>query len=410
MRNLFAEHFEYSDEEIDLLWESCIFAFDTNILLGLYRYSDETKSELLNILDSIKDRILLPSHVAKEFFKNRFKVIGSQIKIISETESSIDNLTSKLKENKAHPHLPQDLSNSLEEVFLKLSEHLDSSKKLLEKKLTNDDIKYKLAEIFEGKISKEFSNDELKEIISKGKDRLNSDNPPPGYKDYELKIKKNKETTKHDEISAFGDLIIWNQLIEYAKDNGKSIIFITDDIKEDWQQRERGKSIGPRPELKKEFKEKSGHNFQMHTSFRFLELFNKHAKNKIDVKEDTINEVKEAYISDKTTPDNKEAHKETDCLNEEISEKTPELNFDLHRLETEKQILLSTTIREQIKIDVGITPESEHKVKKSEIKRMNSNIKSIEKEISMIKKKSEEKINKDSINSWLDILNKINTK
>jgi hypothetical protein len=271
-------------------------------------------------------------------------------------------------------------------------------------------IKYKLAEIFEGKISKEFSNDELKEIISKGKDRLNSDNPPPGYKDYELKIKKNKETTKHDEISAFGDLIIWNQLIEYAKDNGKSIIFITDDIKEDWQQRERGKSIGPRPELKKEFKEKSGHNFQMHTSFRFLELFNKHAKNKIDVKEDTINEVKEAYISDKTTPDNKEVHKETDCLNEEISEKTPELNFDLHRLETEKQILLSTTIREQIKIDVGITPESEHKVKKSEIKRMNSNIKSIEKEISMIKKKSEEKINKDSINSWLDILNKINTK
>ena len=63
-------------------------------------------------------------------------------------------------------------------------------------------------------------------------------------------------------------------------------------------------------------------------------------------------------------------------------------------LETEKQILLSTTIREQIKIDVGITPESEHKVKKSEIKRMNSNIKSIEKEISMIKKKSEEKYNR----------------
>ena len=46
---------------------------------------------------------------------------------------------------------------------------------------------------------------------------------PPGYKD-----------AKKDGVSKYGDLIVWAETYEYAVLNNKNIIFVTDDVKEDW--------------------------------------------------------------------------------------------------------------------------------------------------------------------------------
>ena len=86
---------------------------------------------------------------------------------------------------------------------------------------------------------------------------------PPGYKD------------KNDKIGfqIFGDLIIWKQIIEYASEIQKPIIFICNDLKEDWcyidgTTEKRIKS--PREELIKEISDEANIDFWMYNLAQFL--------------------------------------------------------------------------------------------------------------------------------------------
>lgn len=74
-------------------------------------------------------------------------------------------------------------------------------------------------------------------------------NIPPGYKD-----------GKKSDISKFGDLFIWKEIIEFSKSQQhKTIIFITNDLKEDWWQLDKNnKTLKINPLLKREFDENCG--------------------------------------------------------------------------------------------------------------------------------------------------------
>jgi len=41
MKSKFPEYFKLTKKEIQELWENALFTLDANILLNLYRYSDE---------------------------------------------------------------------------------------------------------------------------------------------------------------------------------------------------------------------------------------------------------------------------------------------------------------------------------------------------------------------------------
>lgn len=91
---------------------------------------------------------------------------------------------------------------------------------------------------------------------------------PPGYKDDDKKNKHGGDNNKH------GDYIIWRQIIDYAKEEEKNIIFITHDQKEDWWNIVHGKTVGPRIEIRKEFSEKTSQKFHMYSMNSFIERFN----------------------------------------------------------------------------------------------------------------------------------------
>ena len=61
----------------------------------------------------------------------------------------------------------------------------------------------------------------------------------------------------------YGDLILWFQIIDYAKEKKCPIIFVTNDVKEDWWQQEKDDKTKdtPRHELLYEFKDKTSQNF-----------------------------------------------------------------------------------------------------------------------------------------------------
>ena len=69
---------------------------------------------------------------------------------------------------------------------------------------------------------------------------------PPGYKD-----------EKKDGVSKYGDLLVWAETYTYAASNNKNIIFVTDDIKEDWWNILEDGSLSFRKELIKEFSKKT---------------------------------------------------------------------------------------------------------------------------------------------------------
>src|SRR6266567_2622681 len=90
-----------------------------------------------------------------------------------------------------------------------------------------------VTELFDGKVGKPYKTEEYKEIYKKGKERYEQ-KVPPGYMDIAKKSNNNNE---------FGDLVVWFQILDYAKGEARPIILITDDAKEDWWRDAGGEKI-----------------------------------------------------------------------------------------------------------------------------------------------------------------------
>ena len=119
----------------------------------------------------------------------------------------------------------------------------------------------------------------MEDIYNLGKKRFEQD-IPPGYMD------KDKQG-----IRKYGDLILWFQVIDKAKETDKSIILVTDDRKEDWWTRHRGKTIGPKAELIDEMISKANVSFYLYQTDPFMENAKKFLNKQ--VKKKAIDEVRE---------------------------------------------------------------------------------------------------------------------
>ena len=75
MKELFPGYYRPSEDEFSDLWKNCVFILDTNVLLNLYRYSEESRNDFIKVLHKIETRLWIPHQVALEFQENRTKVI-----------------------------------------------------------------------------------------------------------------------------------------------------------------------------------------------------------------------------------------------------------------------------------------------------------------------------------------------
>ena len=79
INDLFVGWFNYTDEEYQKILKDSRISLDTNVLLNLFRYSKKNSQETLNLLMSIKERLIFPYYTAYEFVKNRKKVASDSI-------------------------------------------------------------------------------------------------------------------------------------------------------------------------------------------------------------------------------------------------------------------------------------------------------------------------------------------
>lgn len=265
MKNEFIGYYRPTKEEKDVAWKTGVFIFDTNALLNLYRYSKATRDDFMNALEKIKERLYLPYHVALEFHKNRYAVIEDSIAKYDSLIEGIQDVFKKSIENhfnlvKKHPSIDIAPLKRLSDDFLS-----DIKKELKQQKSdhpdhhTKDDILEKITNLFLDNIGTKFSEKEIEDINLEGKIRYEK-KIPPGYKDNGTKSNRNE----------YGDLIVWKEIIKYAKTKKQPIIFVTDDQKEDWWTIEKGIPIRPREELIKEFLDETGIRILIYNADRFL--------------------------------------------------------------------------------------------------------------------------------------------
>lgn len=296
LRSLFREYYRPSEEEFRKMWEECYFIFDSCVLLNLYEYSEETTNDLFTLLNLIKDRIWLPHQVGVEFLRDRLNVIFRQKsayqKIISALENAMESFNETYKKANLQPtHRYIDSDSVLKKVSKKVElikaeirklskEHPEWPKK--------DDILDKVTELFEDDRHGEPFDEETYKNVCKEADTRYASSTPPGYMDAQ---KDNEDKTKQRK---YGDYIIWKQIISFAKKNKKSIIFVTDDVKEDWwklKDKTNKTILSPREELIKEMFEVAGVDYYSYQTNKFIEfardIFN------LQIGEDTIEEIKD---------------------------------------------------------------------------------------------------------------------
>lgn len=263
MRNSFPGNFIPTEEEFAKLWDEGKFCIDANILLNLYRYTTPTKKALEDSLDYVSDKLIITHHAAKEFFRNRLGVTSGQAEEYQKALKQIDNLYSILINKTKHPCVEGEIVQNLNELRPQLEAQLNEKYKTLVSRLNNDEILIYIENLLKGKVVSQFDEAKIQLLSTEGDQRYQKE-IPPGYKD-------GKKDNSGDPLRKYGDLIIWKQLIEYAKNESKPIVFITDDRKEDWWLEQNGKKIGPRPELIEEFRNDTKQLFWMYPVERFVE-------------------------------------------------------------------------------------------------------------------------------------------
>ena len=296
MKNKFFEYYIFSDEEkIKRIWDDAIIVLDTNVLLNLYRYSEDSKNNLLDVLEFYKDRLWIPYQVGLEFQQDRVSVYmdmnTAYDQIIASLDKETEEFIKRLNLAKYQRHPKIDIAwfeNQIKAETQRLCNHLIEKKNSCPNYSIKDEINERVAALFDEKVGDDFDETKLNNLYSEGQKRY-SEKVPPGYCDA-------KEKKERGNRHLYGDLILWKQTIQEASEKRCNVIFVTDDVKEDWYERVKGQTIGPRKELIREFREETQMDILIYPCHRFL--FYAKENMSVSVHQDTISEVNEIHKED----------------------------------------------------------------------------------------------------------------
>lgn len=290
MKTVFSEYYPISKEIINNAWDRGVFCYDANVLLNLYRYSNETRNKIFENIEYFIEKTIIPYQVCYEYHKNRRGVEDSLLSSYDEIIKIIEQVVNALESGdlaKYRKHcaldIDRDIIKPIKSTTTKVVKKINDTKSNHSSFLNASEIHEKISQLFDGKISDKFSEDELKRIYTEGKSRYDK-KIPPGFADYDNK--KNK-----GENSLYGDLIIWKHLVEISKSKNSDIIFVTDDRKKDWWDIHHGQIKGALPELYREFRELTTHNILIYSVEDYMKYAPEHSE--IAVPKKVINEIEE---------------------------------------------------------------------------------------------------------------------
>jgi hypothetical protein len=224
-----------------------LVVLDTNVLLSAYRFAPAARDELLTAMERLGDRLWIPDQVAHEFHKNRLDVIAGQDAAYQQVLDSInkhqhairEEVSDKIRALANRVALSDEESKRLQGLVSGCLDAASGNVETLRSKhgprelSSSDSILERLNTIFTGKVGDALTKDERVQSAEEAKRRMGA-KVPPGYEDSD----------------GTGDYLVWAQtLTEAAKRRTRWLLFITNDVKEDWYRVVKGQTISARPEL-----------------------------------------------------------------------------------------------------------------------------------------------------------------
>lgn len=294
MRDKFPGYFDPTKEEIARVWTTGTIALDTNVLLGLYKMPEQSRSQACELLQKVRDRLFVPYHVLVEFNRNRLDVMRSEFseskQLGRDARTAYDAFKAvinndRVKERACWPQLSEKLSEmtSIAEDLFKItkseSAHYVSPN-------AEDRVLSFVENLVSGQMgSRPTGQDEVTKAEDEARARF-AVGMGPGSSDQD----KAGDIYSFDGLtyeSQFGDYLVWKELIASSREkNVKALMLITSDVKPDWWLD--SKSVSgkrPQPELVMEMRREAGvESFWMYTLSDFMRQANVHLQAKVEEK------------------------------------------------------------------------------------------------------------------------------
>ena len=186
MKKTFKEYNQFTEVEYKQLWKNCLFVFDTNTLLNMYRYSRKTVDAYFEILNELKAsaQLWIPYQVGYEFYENRIDVIAeyenSYEAILSILDKSKKDIEAKYKD---HPFLDLcEIKNEMDKGLSSVEMKIKKAKEGHPKWMYKDDVLDNINSLFENSIGADYNEEKVNSIKKEGKERYEK-KIPPGFKD-----------------------------------------------------------------------------------------------------------------------------------------------------------------------------------------------------------------------------------
>lgn len=284
-----------SNEGVREVLRSALVVLDTNVLLNLYRYNEETRTSIVELMAALGDRLWLPRQVLEEFWRNRERALTDPLTQVRSSVSEMQKLRDDAVEHlhmwvnraalagEAAAALEALLDNAFSEAQKELDALIDDGQVSEARNTAHDPVLAQLEPVLAGSVGPPMSKSDYGAAVKEGQRRAEA-GEPPGFAD-------SKKADRGAE-GASGDYLVWEQLLIEATRRGvRSVAFVTGDVKRDWWRFEGGNARGPRVELAREMAERCGaflHILRPETLLRFADTL------AVTVRPDSLQDVERA--------------------------------------------------------------------------------------------------------------------
>ncbi len=248
-----------TESDYATLLKEGLVSVDANVLLNVYRYTDQARSDLLEVLEKLGNNLWVSHQALSEFWRHRESTLRERketTKTVKELAAESNKAVQVVKPwgNRAFlqkveiDHIVEVIESAFQGVSDEIERHDDGQSERALSGTHEDAVLKELERILDGHVGAPLGKTDYDEAVKEGLRRVDLQ-IPPGYKD----------KSKSQGERAAGDYLVWIQLLIEAKARNCDVIFVTNDLKEDWWRIEPGDlRRGPRPELSNEMREFAG--------------------------------------------------------------------------------------------------------------------------------------------------------
>lgn len=277
--------------------DNLIIIPDTNILLYLYKCSFNASKNIVDLLNKVKDKVIIPNRVYEEYISHKdneqAKIDKKYDNFTKDLRNQVDGLKRKvgssISESRKYEFPDCDaLETGINTWIDKIKNSITAYESSLSSEKQNKSVQITNVEQIiqywsnQQRIRQKPSITEILEYIKEGEFRYRY-KMPPGYMDEDKdKVSKGEIDSFETRIRKYGDLFVWKEILSIGSGaNGNKVLFLTNDAKEDWWvlKGEQKDVVCMRDELLQEYLGTVGNdNIEFMNLSKFYELFSDYYK------------------------------------------------------------------------------------------------------------------------------------